>query len=147
MKKIGIGLGVLMALAACKPSPPSPRGASEPTIAEPAAAAASAEFPRALQVAGVEPFWGVKVEGAALTYTTPETMDQPRLLQGQREQHGDVLSVRGGEGDGAFTLSIHRGPCSDGMSDLSHPFSAEFVLGKERFKGCARDLSLPVEAP
>lgn len=145
MKKIGIGLGVLMALAACKPSPPSPQGASGPIAAEPAAA--SAEFPVALQVAGVEPFWGVKVEGAALTYTTPETMDQPRLLQGRREQHGDVLSVHGGEGEGTFMLSIHRGPCSDGMSDLSHPFSAEFVLGKERFKGCARDLSLPVEAP
>ena len=146
MKQIYLGLGVLIVLAACKPQPPAPAVVAEPAVSEPAAAVA-AEVPAALLAAGTEPFWSVHLEAGMLSYTTPETVDQPRLLKGTREQRGGTLTVQGGEGNEAFKLTISGGPCSDGMSDLSHPFNAEFVLGTQTFKGCARDPAVPVAAP
>lgn len=148
MKKMYIGMALLMALAGCKqPAPAAPEAAAEPAVAEQPAAVVSSEFPAVLQASGTEPFWGVRVEDGKLSYTTPETMDAPHLLEGKRELVDGALTVQGGEGDAAFKITIKHGECSDGMSDLSHPFSAEFVLGKDTFKGCARDPSVAVEAP
>lgn len=149
MKQAYMGLVLLATLAACsQPAPPvaetpapAPAPAAEPVVA------ASTDFPQVLQASGTEPFWGVRVEGGTLDYTTPETQDAPRHFEGARSLVDGLLQVQGGEGDNAFRLTIERASCSDGMSDLSHPFTAEFVLGKDTFKGCARDPAVPVEAP
>ncbi|MCD9087918.1 hypothetical protein [Stenotrophomonas sp. SY1] len=147
MKHAWIGLALVMGLAGCKQTPPAaPEEAAAPAVSEQAVHAA-AEFPAVLQASGTEPFWGVLVDGGRLTYTTPETMDKPRMFEGTHEVKDGVLTVKGGEGDAAFGLTIRKGECSDGMSDLRYPFTSEFVLGKETFKGCARDPSVRVEAP
>lgn len=144
MKKMYLGLALVIALAGCKQ--PVPEATTSSGVDTPTAAMPAEDFPATLQAAGTEPFWGVRVEGGKLSYTTPETMDAPRMFEGKRELHDGALTVQGGEGDAAFKLTIARGECSDGMSDLRHPFSAEFVLGKDTFKGCARDPAVPVEA-
>ena len=145
MKKTYIGLALLVALAGCKQ--PVPEAATSSGVDAPTAVVPAEDFPATLQASGTEPFWGVRAEGGKLSYTTPETMDAPRTFEGKRELQDGALIVHGGEGDGVFKLTIKRGECSDGMSDLRHPFSAEFVLGKDTFKGCARDPAVPVEAP
>lgn len=145
MKKMYLGLALLVALAGCKQ--PVPEAVTSSGVDGPAAVVPAEDFPATLQASGTEPFWGVRAEGGKLTYTTPETLDTPRTFEGKREVQDGALTVHGGEGDAAFKLTIKRGECSDGMSDLGHPFSADFVLGKDTFKGCARDLAVPVEAP
>ncbi|WP_305805568.1 hypothetical protein [Stenotrophomonas sp. YIM B06876] len=138
----------MLGLLACSRQAPEPVAAapsgSSPAITAPAAAD---DYPAVLQAAGTEPFWGVRVSGAALDYTTPDTRQNPQHLQGTREMRDGRLLVHGGEGQGAFRLTIQRASCSDGMSDLAHPYTAQFVLGAETFKGCARDPAVPVQAP
>lgn len=147
MKHAWMGLVLLATLAACsqQKSPvaemPAPAPAAGPALA------ANDDFPKVLQASGTEPFWGVRVDGGKLEYTTPETQATPRHFEGERRVSNGQLQVQGGTGDNAFHLTINRATCSDGMSDLSHAFTAEFVLGKQTFKGCARDPAVPMEAP
>jgi len=102
-----------------------------------------AAFPASLQAAGVEPFWSVKVEGEALAYTTPETMDAPRRLQATRRIDADGLHLAGEDGGVPFRLDVRRAPCSDGMSDMAYPFSVSWRLGETTAKGCAFDPASP----
>ncbi len=153
MKHTGMGLLLVIALAGCTQSTPpetAPAAQNAPDKAAETAApavAAKDDFPQVLQASGTEPFWGVRVDGAALDYTTPETQDTPRHFEGTRELRDGLLVVHGGQGDDAFQLTLERAECSDGMSDLSHPFTAEFVLGKDTWKGCARDPAVATEKP
>jgi len=135
----------MLGLVACKPQPVEPAASAETSPAP--AAEVAADYPAVLQAAGTEPFWGVRVDGAALAYTTPDTKQNPRHFVGVRELQDGALRVQGGEGGNAFRLTLKREPCSDGMSDLTHPYTAEFVLGTETLRGCARDPALPVQAP
>lgn len=143
---------LVAALSACNgPKPAADSSATAPAPVAPVAAAeevaAKDDFPVILQASGTEPFWGVRVDGAKLDYSTPETQASPQHFEGSRVLQDGLLVVQGGEGKDAFRLTLQRAECSDGMSDLKHPFTAEFVLGKDTFKGCARDPSVPVEAP
>lgn len=152
MKQLCISAAMVLALSACNAQKPAATDDAAATQPAPTALAAvdgnaKGEFPQVLQASGTEPFWGVLADGGRLTYTTPETMDKPRVFEGTHEVKDGVLTVKGGEGDAAFGLTIRKGECSDGMSDLSYPFTSEFVLGKQTFKGCARDPSVPTEAP
>ena len=152
MKQILTLAALVVALSACNgPKPAADSSATTPAPAAPVAAAeavaAQDDFPVIVQASGTEPFWGVRVDGAKLDYSTPETQASPLHLEGSRTLQDGLLVVQGGEGKEAFRLTVQRAECSDGMSDLKHPFTAEFVLGKDTFKGCARDPSVPVEAP
>ncbi|WP_313318994.1 hypothetical protein [Stenotrophomonas sp.] len=152
MKQFCISALMLVALSACDAQKPAPEdsNAAAPAPAPMTAKADSVlkdDFPQVLQASGTEPFWGVRVDGGKLDYTTPETQDAPRHFEGERTLNDGLLVVQGGEGDAAFRLTLEHAPCSDGMSDLSHPYTAEFVLGKDTFKGCARDPAVAVEAP
>lgn len=117
-------------------SDPSARAAA-------AAGPAAARFPQQLQVTGTEPFWGVRVDGEQLHYTTPETLDTPRRLQASRRLDAAGMHFSGHADGDAFALDIERKSCSDGMSDITYPYSAEFVLAGKVLKGCARDLKMP----
>lgn len=129
-------------LSACSPAVPdagAPAHEAAATRGEPDAAA----FPASLQAAGVEPFWSVKVEGEALTYTTPETMDAPRRLQATRRLDADGLHLAGKDGGVPFRLDVRRAPCSDGMSDMAYPFSVSWRLDGKTQQGCAFDPASP----
>ena len=152
MKQILTLTALVVALSACNgPKPAADSSATTPAPVAPAApaeaVAAKDDFPVIVQAFGNEPFWGVRVDGAKLDYSTPETQASPRHFEGARAVQDGLLVVQGGEGVDGFRLTLQRAECSDGMSDLKHPFTAEFVLGKDTFKGCARDPSVPVEAP
>lgn len=129
-------------LAACSPAAPD--------ADTPAREAATAQvdpdravFPANLQAAGVEPFWGVKVEGGMLAYTTPETMDAPRRLQATRSIDADGLHLTGEDRGTPYRLDVRREPCSDGMSDMTYPFSVSWMLEGKTTKGCAFDPASP----
>lgn len=140
-------LSPMLGLLACSPQTPQSAASAIPSSAPATSAPAADDYPAVLQAAGTEPFWGVRVDGSALDYSTPDTPQSPRHFEGIREVRDGRLLVHGGEGEGVFRLTLERAACSDGMSDVTHPYMAEFVLGAETFKGCARDPAVPVQAP
>lgn len=132
----------LAMLVACSPAAPD-AGASAHEAATVQGDAGMATFPVNLQAAGVEPFWGVEVDVATLTCTTPETMDAPRRLQATRSIDAEGLHLAGEDGGMPFRLDVRREPCSDGMSDREYPFSVSWLLDGKTAKGCAFDQASP----
>ncbi len=98
----------------------------------------AAEALQTLRVVGTEPFWGVQVDGDALTFTTPE---DPAGLQMRGERTlvpGGGLDISGRSGEQAFALKVRPGDCSDGMSDMAFTMTAEFHIGETVYRGCAQ---------
>jgi uncharacterized membrane protein len=133
-------------LLGCNRTPDPATEAGPAMMTAPAATASETKdaFPPELLVVGTEPFWTVKAGSTALEFTTPETVSQPMQWIGGRELLDGMLVMRGGEGERAYRLSVEVASCSDGMSDLEYPYTAEFVLGTQTYKGCARDASVAV---
>jgi uncharacterized membrane protein len=134
VRTFGIVISALVLLAGCN-SEGGERGATDPDKQGrvPGFVAVGAE--EVLHLTGTEPFWGGKVTGETLTYTTP---DRPE---------GDVIAVRRFHGNNGMGLSGELGgrgldmavtvaPCSDGMSDRTYPFTVSLRIGGEERSGC-----------
>lgn len=111
-------------------APPPPPPATTPS------AAAEPIVPRELRALGTEPFWGAEIKGATLTYTTPEDQTGQAIPVERRDTA--IGAVFSGTLDGRpLVLTLAEHPCSDGMSDQTHPFKAVLMLGSQRRTGCA----------
>ncbi|MCL7714431.1 hypothetical protein [Stenotrophomonas mori] len=132
----------MLLLLACTPAVPEAEAPSA-EVPAPRDGEGTAVFPDALQAGGVEPFWGVRVDGQVLTYTTPDTLDAPRRLQAERSVDAEGLHLWGEDGGSPFRLDVRRERCSDGMSDQVHPFSVTWRLDDETAPGCAFDPASP----
>lgn len=84
---------------------------------------------------GTEPFWGGKVSGTELTYTTPENPGGETVEVSRFAGRGG-LSFSGTLTGQAATLAVAPGQCSDGMSDRSYPFTVTLRIGPEVRQGC-----------
>ena len=94
-----------------------------------------------LRAVGTEPFWGARIEGRCVTYSTPEDQAGTRIwtkFSGTAEQGSWAGSLDGRR----FELRTSPDPrCSDGMSDTVYPIAVTlFVRGEER-RGCAEPLA------
>ena len=85
---------------------------------------------------GTEPFWGGRVSGAALTYSTPEDPEGTDIEVSRFAGRGGV-SWSGTLNGARFALAVTPGACSDGMSDRSYPLVATLQVGGEQRNGCA----------
>ena len=85
---------------------------------------------------GTEPFWAATVDGATLTYATPENQAGTRLPV-TRQVLGESVVVRGLLASRKLILVVSPGPCSDGMSDIVYPYAVDRTLGEELQRGCA----------
>lgn len=93
--------------------------------------------PAKFQATGTEPFWGASVDGATLTYTTPEFPNGIRITVARRDSGGSA--DYSGTLDGKpLTLKVAPGQCSDGMSDRIYPFTAVREIGPDIARGCAK---------
>jgi uncharacterized membrane protein len=114
--------------------------ANEPTASpskEPAAVAAGLGLPHEFTALGTEPFWAAKVAGDRLTYMTPE--DQAgQTIPVTRENGAELVELSGTLAGKPLALTITKGPCSDGMSDVVYRWSVERRLGDDVQRGCAR---------
>lgn len=124
------------ALAACQPqtddgSPATPP-ADAPTTAQ-TAPALPAAFTGDIDARGTEPFWSLTIRGDQVTLHRP---DQPDLtttaVQGAHMDGAAVVF-----GDAPLTVRLTEAQCSDGMSDLTYPLTAEVVVQSQTLKGCA----------
>ena len=143
-----------LALAACQPQDPDGKAAeppadapAAPAAATPAASAGGMDISQPISARGTEPFWAVEImDGTKIRLMRP---DQPDLTA---EAPGAALSpqtatwvAKGPEGE-QVTVTLKIGECSDGMSDLTYPMTAEVVLMNETLKGCAaKTAELPRE--
>ena len=89
---------------------------------------------------GTEPFWGARVEGRCVTYSTPEDQKGTRIwTRFESGPNGPVWN--GAFGGKRFQLYLQPRPnCSDGMSDKSYPLEARLIVRGEQRQGCAEPL-------
>ena len=93
-----------------------------------------------LKVVGTEPFWGARIDGRCVTYSTPENQAGTRIW---------TSYARGADGE-AWTGAYEGKPfelrarkvesCSDGMSDTIYPLEAQLTVAGEERRGCAEPL-------
>lgn len=91
-----------------------------------------------LRAIGTEPFWGAKVEGRCVTYSTPDDQAGTRVWT-RLTAAPDGSIYEGSLAGRRFRLAIRSAAnCSDGMSDERYPMSAELIVSGETRRGCAR---------
>lgn len=98
---------------------------------------------------GNEPFWNAKIEGATLTYSTPENIGGTAITVERFAGNGG-LGISGMLEGQPLQLAITPGECSDTMSDRSYPYVATLTIGDDLREGCAFTDSQPFtggEAP
>ena len=91
----------------------------------------------AIRAVGTEPFWGVRVDGRCVTYSTPEDQAGTRVWT---KFSGTADNGRwSGALDGQpFVLATRLQPdCSDGMSDTVYPIAVTLWVRGEQRRGCA----------
>ena len=93
-----------------------------------------------LKVVGTEPFWGARIDGRCVTYSTPENQAGTRIWT--RYTAGPNGATWAGTYEGKpFELRTRSvKSCSDGMSDTIYPIEAELKVSGEVLRGCAEPL-------
>jgi uncharacterized membrane protein len=92
-----------------------------------------------IRAVGTEPFWGARVEGRCVTYSTPENQQGTRVWA-RYSAGSNGRSAWLGQLDGKnFEMRVRPEPdCSDGMSDERYPLAVELLVNGEQRKGCAK---------
>jgi uncharacterized membrane protein len=85
---------------------------------------------------GTEPFWGGTLADGELLYTTPENQVGESVAVELRFESGQEI-YSGRLEEQPFILVLTDGPCSDGMSDNIHAFTARLEVKGETRQGCA----------
>lgn len=89
-----------------------------------------------INLTGTEPFWGGRVEGGWLTYTTPENMEGQRLSVTRFAGRGGLSFSGLLEGE-PVDLAVTPATCQDGMSERTYPYVATLQIGDTQRHGCA----------
>lgn len=92
-----------------------------------------------LRAIGTEPFWGARIDGRCVTYSTPEDQQGTRVWT-KFKPGPDGGTWTGALGGQPFELRTRAAPppgCSDGMSDSRYPFTVTARVRGETRKGCA----------
>ncbi|MFN3583742.1 COG3650 family protein [Phenylobacterium sp.] len=136
-------------LGACQPQDPD--GAPAPPPADAPASrfepmSPLSDFSGPIAARGTEPFWAVTIDGTRLTLARPDRTEMTFEAPGAAIQPGKaVWDARAADG-AAMRVTLYVSTCSDGMSDLSYPLTAEVEVGSETLRGCAaRTAELPRE--
>jgi uncharacterized membrane protein len=90
------------------------------------------------QLIGTEPFWGLRIDATALTFTTPMDTLGVAFMTTMPILAGDSLRWNTLDASGRnLEAVVVRSPCSDGMSDKTWPYRARVTIAGERYEGCA----------
>ena len=135
-------------LVACSPSAQDgqPGDASVPGDTASTAPYAGIAPDEILRFSGTEPFWGGRVGGGTLTYTTPDNPDGETVPVERFAGRGG-LSFSGALGGEAFEMTVTPLSCSDGMSDRKYPFTVTLKRGEDLRNGCGWSDRHPFEGP
>lgn len=143
MKRLPLIAAALL-LGACQPQAPDGSPAQPPADAPapaPTTPATAPELPDAfkgdLDVLGTEPFWGLQIRETQISFSTPEPSDSAAGPNKGGVMQGDTAVWESVLGDKPLKVALTQGECSDGMSDLKYPLTAEVTVGDKTYKGCA----------
>jgi len=145
-------LGPTILLAACQPQDPNGAPATPPADA-PADAAATVPAPpsvmdisKPITARGTEPFWALSIDGKRFKLSRAGQPDLVAEAPGASISDGRAIWIARAADGRQLTVTLYDGECSDGMSDLKYPMSAEVALLNEDLRGCAaRTAELPRE--
>lgn len=117
---------------AAAPEPPSaPGGPAVPEAPKPIVGGVDLSEP--VNLIGAEPFWSVKIEGATMSYSSPEEPGKPYVIGTTKIVDGNKAELT----SAGLNVTLTAGTCSDGMSDRVYPVTAVVVLDGKTLKGCA----------
>jgi len=118
------------------PPADAPVAAETPGVSEPVTvAAAPAEFQADFSARGTEPFWRIDIKGGEIKLTRPGAPDLTATNAGLAALDGRAVWTAQ-DGQTAVVVTLVKGDCSDGMSDLKYPYTAEAKVGDLTLKGC-----------
>jgi uncharacterized membrane protein len=146
--RVPLALAALLLLAACQPQSPDGKPAPPPADAPKATAPAvtSIDISRPITARGTEPFWALTIDGKTFRLTRPDRPDLVAEAPGAALSEGRAIWVARTADGQQMTVTLYASTCSDGMSDLKYPMSAEVVMLNEDLRGCAaRTAELPRE--
>ncbi|ESQ74458.1 COG3650 family protein [Asticcacaulis sp. AC402] len=131
-----------LGLAACEPeisggepaaAPEPPATPGGPTVPEaPKKVIGGVDLSQPVNLVGTEPFWSVKVDGATMTYSSPEASGKPYPLETTK-----IVNSKAELAGGGLSVTLTAGTCSDGMSDRVYPLTAVVKLDGKTLNGCA----------
>ena len=93
-----------------------------------------------LKVVGTEPFWGARIDGRCITYSTPENQSGTRVWARYTPGEDGGTWVGAYEGKPFELRTKAAESCSDGMSDTIYPIEAELKVSGQVLRGCAAPL-------
>jgi uncharacterized membrane protein len=132
-----------LALTACGQEAPggadAPPPADAPATPPPPAADPAAPFKVDFSASGTEPFWRIDIKGTDITLSGPvtESVAAPHTATNAGLAATDGAATWTAQaGTAPVVVKVTRGECSDGMSDLKYPYSAEVTWGAQTLKGC-----------
>jgi uncharacterized membrane protein len=137
MRKLALLL-VAAALSACQPQAPDGAPAQAPADAPPPtpdAPPVAGPFGEDIDLRGTEPFWGVQIRQAGLTLTRPDQDPVMANNPGPKVEGGKAVWTAQTD-QGPMTITLETATCSDGMSDLTYPYTATVVFAGQTLKGC-----------
>jgi uncharacterized membrane protein len=127
-------------LCACQPQAPDGKAAPPPADAPVAATPATTmDISKPITARGNEPFWALTIDGKTFRLTRPDHPDIVAEAPGAAIAEGRAIWVAKTPEGQQMTVSLYASDCSDGMSDLKYPMSAEVVLLNEELRGCAAE--------
>lgn len=89
---------------------------------------------------GNEPFWRIDVTGGTAKYRTPENQSGTNIAV-RRIVYREGVEYIGESGGSPFSLNIRPTECTDSMSGVKLPMTAQLRIGSERKQGCAAPIS------
>lgn len=137
---------VPLVLCACQPQAPDGKPATPPADAPATPAIAVMDISKPITARGTEPFWGLVIDGKVLRLTRPDKPDLIAEAPGAAIADGRATWIAKTTDGQQMTVTLYASNCSDGMSDLKYPMSAEVVMLNEALRGCAaKTAELPRE--
>ena len=86
---------------------------------------------------GTEPFWGARIEGRCVTYSTPEDQTGTRIWARFNPGPDGGVWIGTFQGEPFKLITRLKPDCSDGMSDRVYPQEVMLTVGGEERRGCA----------
>jgi uncharacterized membrane protein len=139
----------LLGLTACQPQgpdgKPAPPPAAAPAVNGPLAVS---DFSRPMTARGTEPFWALSIDGTHFKLSRPDHPDVLAEAPGATIQPGQATWTAKAADGQAIKVTFYVSECSDGMSELRYPMTAEVTLTRESLRGCAaKTADLPAPKP
>lgn len=85
---------------------------------------------------GTEPFWSVEITANETTLSRPGEKDVVvKKYDTRQTDKWAIISIKDMKWE--FFVTLTKGSCSDGMSDIKYAYNATVLVGAETLTGCA----------